>query len=95
MDPFRAAWKARYREDIYLYAPFAYDAVRVIAAAMREADSVDPAKVTAEPAPDPLRGSPARLPSMRGNLRDPVFTLYQVSQGAGAVIRSMGHSEKN
>lgn len=93
---FERAWKARYREDIYLYAPFAYDAVRVIAAAMREADSVDPAKVTASLHRIRYKGISGNIAfDAQGNLRDPVFTLYQVSQGRWRVIRSMGHSEKN
>jgi len=93
---FEQAWKARYRDDIYLYAPFAYDAVRVIVAAMREADSVEPAKVTASLHRIRYKGISGNIAfDAQGNLRDPVFTLYQVSQGRWRVIRSMGHSEKN
>ncbi|MBG7619910.1 branched-chain amino acid ABC transporter substrate-binding protein [Herbaspirillum sp. AP02] len=88
---FDNAWKARYKDDIYLYAPFAYDAVRVIAAAMREADSVAPAKVTAELHRIRYRGITGQIAfDAEGNLRDPVFTLYQVHQGRWRVIRSMG-----
>ncbi|WP_237022420.1 branched-chain amino acid ABC transporter substrate-binding protein [Herbaspirillum frisingense] len=88
---FESAWKARYKDDIYLYAPFAYDAVRVIAAAMREADSLAPAKVTAELHRIRYRGITGQIAfDAEGNLRDPVFTLYQVHQGRWRVIRSMG-----
>ncbi|WP_343653990.1 branched-chain amino acid ABC transporter substrate-binding protein [Herbaspirillum sp.] len=91
---FESAWKARYQDDIYLYAPFAYDAVRVIAAAMREVDSVDPAKVTAALHRIRYRGISGPIAfDAEGNLRDPVFTLYQVQQGRWRVIRSM--SDKN
>jgi len=88
---FESAWKARYKDEIYLYAPFAYDAVRVIAAAMREADSVEPAKVTAELHKIRYRGIAGNIAfDAQGNLRDPVFTLYQMSNGRWRVLKIIG-----
>jgi branched-chain amino acid transport system substrate-binding protein len=43
-DAFVARFQARYHSDIQTYAPYAYDAVMVLAAAMQKAGSADPAK---------------------------------------------------
>ena len=43
-DAFVARFQARYHSDIQTYAPYAYDAVMVLAAAMQKAGSSDPAK---------------------------------------------------
>ena len=40
---FEQAYQSRYHTHIELHAPFAYDATRVLVAAMEKADSVDPA----------------------------------------------------
>ncbi|WP_343584258.1 branched-chain amino acid ABC transporter substrate-binding protein [Herbaspirillum sp.] len=91
---FENAWKARYKEDIYLYAPFAYDAVRTIVAAMREANSVDTAKVTAALHKIRYRGITGPIAfDKEGNLRDPVFTLYEIKGGRWKVVKTFG--EKN
>ena len=41
---FAAKYKARYNQDVGLYTPYFYDGVMVIAAAMKAANSTDPAK---------------------------------------------------
>jgi branched-chain amino acid transport system substrate-binding protein len=88
---FEASWKTRYRDEIYLYAPFAYDAVRIIVAAMREANSVEHDKVTAELHKIRYRGISGNLAFDKdGNLRDPMFTLYEVKNGRWNVIRTIG-----
>jgi hypothetical protein len=43
-NAFAARYKARYGQDIGLYAPYFYDGVMLIVAAMKAADSTDPAK---------------------------------------------------
>ena len=44
MDKFRADFKAKYGDDVKVYAPYVYDAVKLMADAMQRADSADPAK---------------------------------------------------
>jgi branched-chain amino acid transport system substrate-binding protein len=44
MDKFRADFKAKYNADVQVYAPYVYDAVKVMATAMVNAGSADPAK---------------------------------------------------
>jgi branched-chain amino acid transport system substrate-binding protein len=44
MDKFRADFKAKYNAEVQLYAPYVYDATKVLVAAMVKAGSSDPAK---------------------------------------------------
>ena len=44
MDAFRTQYKAKFNTDVQLYAPYVYDAVKVMVAAMVKANSSDPAK---------------------------------------------------
>ena len=42
MDEFRSKFKAKFNTDVQIYAPYVYDAVNVMVAAMVKADSADP-----------------------------------------------------
>ncbi len=42
MDEFRTKFKAKFNTDVQIYAPYVYDAVNVMVAAMVKADSADP-----------------------------------------------------
>jgi branched-chain amino acid transport system substrate-binding protein len=44
MDMFRTKFRAKFNEDVQVYAPYVYDAVKVMAMAMKSAGSADPAK---------------------------------------------------
>ena len=44
MDKFKAAFKAKFGTDVQVYAPYVYDSVNVMVAAMVKAGSSDPAK---------------------------------------------------
>jgi branched-chain amino acid transport system substrate-binding protein len=44
MDKFRADFKAKFNTDVQIYAPYVYDALNVMVAAMVKAGSSDPAK---------------------------------------------------
>ena len=48
MDKFRENFKAKYGVEVQVYAPYVYDAVKLMADAMKRADSVDPAKYLPE-----------------------------------------------
>jgi branched-chain amino acid transport system substrate-binding protein len=45
---FAKRFEARFHQPIEVYSPFAYDAVYIIADAMKRADSIDPAKILAK-----------------------------------------------
>ena len=44
LDAFKARFKTKYGTDIQVYAPYVYDAVKILVAAMVKAESADPAK---------------------------------------------------
>ncbi|MYM38555.1 branched-chain amino acid ABC transporter substrate-binding protein [Duganella qianjiadongensis] len=44
MDDFVARYKKKYNADVQLYAPYVYDSVMTMAAAMQQANSAEPAK---------------------------------------------------
>jgi len=44
MDDFKAMFKAKYKLDVQIYAPYVYDSVNVMVAAMVKAGSAEPAK---------------------------------------------------
>jgi branched-chain amino acid transport system substrate-binding protein len=44
LEDFKAAYKKKFNQDIQLYAPYVYDAVNVMVAAMVKAGSAEPAK---------------------------------------------------
>ncbi len=48
MDKFREDFKAKYGAEVQVYAPYVYDAVKLMADAMKRADSFDPAKYLPE-----------------------------------------------
>ena len=48
MDKFRADFKAKFNTEVQVYAPYVYDAVNVMVAAMVKADSADPKKYLPE-----------------------------------------------
>ena len=79
---FTERFRQRYGTPVETYAPYAYDAVMVFAAAMQKAGSLDPARFL--PALAGIRhegvtGSIAFDP--RGDLRDAAMTLYTYRQG--------------
>ena len=44
MDEFKAKFKTKYNADVQVYAPYVYDSVKIMVAAMVKANSSDPAK---------------------------------------------------
>ena len=44
MSDFRAKFKQKYNADVQIYAPYVYDALNVMVAAMVKANSAEPAK---------------------------------------------------
>jgi branched-chain amino acid transport system substrate-binding protein len=81
-NAFAERYRKRYGQEIGLYAPYCYDAVMVLAAAMRKADSTDSAKVLAA-----LRA--IRHPGItsdiefdaRGDLKQGLLSIFRVEKG--------------
>jgi branched-chain amino acid transport system substrate-binding protein len=86
---FRKKFESRYGV-IQVYAPYAYDAVQVLVAAMRRADSSDPAIVLEALARTDHEGvsGPIRFDA-KGDTTGGAVTLYQVKDGAWRVLETV------
>lgn len=87
---FEARFVAKY-QPIQLYAPYCYDAVNVMIAAMQKADSVDPAKYLPALAGISHDGVTAKIQfDEKGDLKGGAITLYQVKQGKWQPLETLG-----
>ena len=72
------------------YAPYAYDAVYVLVAAMQRAQSADPAKYLPELAKTDYQGVTGRIHfDAKGDLANGAVTLYQVKNGAWQPLKTI------
>ncbi|TWC69959.1 branched-chain amino acid ABC transporter substrate-binding protein [Herbaspirillum sp. SJZ099] len=79
------------REDMSIYAPFVYDAVRMLAAAIKQANTLDRRKITQtlhEIRYEGMTGSIAF--DTEGNVRNPILSFYQVKNRQWMAIRTIG-----
>ena len=82
LDEFRTAYSKKFGTDVKLYAPYVYDAVMVMAAAMQKADSVEPAKYLPELAKTNYQGVTGLIEfDTRGNMKHGTLTLYTFKSG--------------
>jgi len=84
---FSERYKAQFGQDIGLYAPYFYDGVMLIAAAMKAADSTDPAKYLPALAKIRYPGVTASIDfDGNGDLTHGLMTISQVKNGKWEVI---------
>jgi branched-chain amino acid transport system substrate-binding protein len=84
---FAAKYKTRYKQDVGLYTPYFYDGVMVIAAAMKAADSTDPAKCLAALAKIKYSGVTADIEfDKNGDLTKGLLTIFKVQNGKWDVV---------
>ncbi|MBW8847881.1 MAG: branched-chain amino acid ABC transporter substrate-binding protein [Burkholderiales bacterium] len=92
MDDFKAKFKSKFNVDVQIYAPYVYDAVNVMAAAMVKAGSAEPAKYL------PVLAKTAGYKGVtgvisfdeKGDIKNGALTLYTYKGGAReqlAVVR--------
>ncbi|HEY0666121.1 MAG TPA: branched-chain amino acid ABC transporter substrate-binding protein [Gallionella sp.] len=87
---FEARFVAKY-QPIQLYAPYCYDAVNVMIAAMQKADSVEPAKYLPALAGITHDGVTARIQfDEKGDLKGGAITMYQVKDGKWQPLETLG-----
>lgn len=90
---FAERFVARY-QPIQLYAPYCYDAVNVMIAAMQKADSVEPAKYLPALADISHEGITARIQfDGNGDLKGGAVTLYQVQAGKWQALETVGAAQ--
>ncbi|HEX5476463.1 MAG TPA: branched-chain amino acid ABC transporter substrate-binding protein, partial [Burkholderiales bacterium] len=79
---FLEAYKKRFNVDPILYAPFTYDATNLLIAAMKQADSADPAKYLPELAKIHFMGSTGRIEfDSKGDRKDAEITIFTMKGG--------------
>jgi branched-chain amino acid transport system substrate-binding protein len=84
---FRERYKKKFGQDIQLYAPYVYDAVMVMAAAMQKANSADPAKYLPELKKIKYEGVTGTIQfEPNGDLKDAALTLYTYKGGKKSKI---------
>jgi len=82
MADFRARFKQKTGVDVQLYAPYVYDAVMVMAAAMQKANSVEPAKYLPELKKINYKGVTGQIAfDQSGDINNGALTLYTFKGG--------------
>jgi branched-chain amino acid transport system substrate-binding protein len=92
MDDFKVAFKKKFGTDVQIYAPYVYDAVNLMAAAMVKAGSSDPAKyLPVLAATNGYKGVTGTISfDSKGDVKNGALTLYTYKGGAReqlAVVR--------
>ncbi|WP_087039465.1 branched-chain amino acid ABC transporter substrate-binding protein, partial [Caballeronia arvi] len=82
MEAFRRRFKAKYGDDVVIYAPYAYDAVMILVDAMKRANSSDPAKYLPYLQKTDYKGviGETRF-DQKGDLQSATLTLYTYNDG--------------
>jgi branched-chain amino acid transport system substrate-binding protein len=82
MDKFRADFKTKFNADVQVYAPYVYDAVKVMAQAMVSADSADPAKYLPKLKEISYKGVTGSIAfDEKGDIKNGALTLYTFKAG--------------
>ena len=86
MDEFKAEFKKKFGADVQIYAPYVYDAVKVMVAAMEKADSADP-KLPAGLAKTDYKGVTGNIAfDEKGDIKNGALTLYTYKGGKQSQI---------
>lgn len=92
---FATRYQAKFKQPIQLYAPYCYDAVNVMIAAMQQANSADPAKYLPLLGKVTHSGVTANIAfDAHGDLQNGAVTLYQVRQGKWHALETVGAPAK-
>ncbi|NVM77584.1 branched-chain amino acid transport system substrate-binding protein [Duganella sp. SG902] len=82
MADFRAAYKKKYGIEVQTYAPYTYDALMTMVAAMQKAGSPDPAKYLPVLARIQYKGVTGNISfDERGDVKDGVLTIFTFKGG--------------
>ncbi|MDR3101370.1 MAG: branched-chain amino acid ABC transporter substrate-binding protein, partial [Paraburkholderia sp.] len=88
---FAKRYKARFNQDVELYAPFAYDAALAMLKAIENANSLDRAKIVASLPKVTVTGVTGNIAfDPHGDLIKPPYTLFEVQQGQWKSQRTVG-----
>lgn len=88
---FEKKFKAKFNADVQVYAPYAYDAVRVLADSMKRAGSTDPKKYLSEVGKTNYSGVTGKIAfDNKGDIKNGAVTVYQVKNGKWEVVSTVG-----
>ncbi|PKO43812.1 MAG: branched chain amino acid ABC transporter substrate-binding protein [Betaproteobacteria bacterium HGW-Betaproteobacteria-4] len=88
---FKEKFTKRFNAEIQLYAPYVYDAVWVVAEAMKRADSVEPAKYLAEIGKTKRDGVTAQIAFDEfGDLKGGAISMYKYTDGKLEYVETLG-----
>ncbi|HSD61272.1 MAG TPA: branched-chain amino acid ABC transporter substrate-binding protein [Burkholderiales bacterium] len=87
-----ARYRVRFKTEVEIYSPYAYDATQALVAAMRRADSVEPGSYLPALARTRMAGvTTASLAyDAKGDLLDGTITIYRVESGEWRVMETAG-----
>jgi branched-chain amino acid transport system substrate-binding protein len=87
MEDFRARYKKKFNMDVQLYAPYVYDSVMVMATAMQNAKSADPAKYLPVLKTIKYEGVTGTVQfDQNGDIKDGALTLFTYKGGKRSKI---------
>ena len=87
MEDFKAAYKKKFGVNVEIYAPYVYDALNTMVAAMQKANSVEPAKYLPELAKIHYKGVTGPIAfDAKGDIKDGTLTLYTYKGGARSLM---------
>lgn len=82
MDEFKTKFKTKFNADVQVYAPYVYDSVKLMVAAMVKANSSDPAKYLPELAKTDYKGVTGPIVfDEKGDIKNGALTLKTVRAG--------------
>ena len=82
MEDFYARYKAKYNMDVQVYAPYVYDALNTMVAAMVKANSAEPAKYLPALAKIEYKGVTGNISfDSKGDIKNGALTLYTYKGG--------------
>jgi len=88
---FEQKYKAKFNQDIQLYAPYAYDAMNVLIEAMKKAGSTEPAKYLPELSKIQYQGVTGNIIfDENGDIKGGSISLYRAKGGKWEYIETIG-----
>ena len=81
-EEFKAKYKAKFNQDVQIYAPYAYDAVYVIADAIKRAGKVDKAAIVAAMPATNYTGVTGQITfDEKGDIKNGAISMFRVKDG--------------
>ncbi|AXK40286.1 branched-chain amino acid ABC transporter substrate-binding protein [Crenobacter cavernae] len=88
---FNKRFQAKFNTEIQIYAPYEYDAVRVLVDAMKRAQSTDPKAFLPEVGKTDYNGVTGRIQfDDKGDIKNGAVTVYQAKAGKWSVVSTVG-----